>query len=68
MKPCFYCGGRKQKFKRDSELRITVICEKCGKQIKANTFDEAYAKGCWNTKMAELERNSKLSKEQAAVL
>lgn len=68
MKPCFYCGGRKQHCKREHDLKVTVVCDKCGAEVKAPSFDESFAKGYWNTKMAELERNAKISEEQAAAL
>ena len=68
MKRCFYCGGRKQHCKREHDLKVTVVCDKCGAEVKAPTFDESFAKGFWNTRMNELERNAELSNEQAAAL
>ena len=52
MKNCFYCNGRKVKYKRDAELKITVVCEKCGAEIQTSVLTEDTAAGCWNTKMA----------------
>ena len=65
MKKCFYCGSKKQHCKRNGDLKVTVVCDKCGLELKCPTFDEAYAKGCWNTKMAELERAEKENREAA---
>lgn len=66
MKPCFYCGGRKVKYRRDADLKITVKCEKCGAEIQTSVLTEDTAVGCWNTKMAALERAAKIRREAAA--
>jgi len=55
MKKCFYCGGKKQHCKRSSDLKVTVVCEKCGFELKCPTFDEAFAKGYWNTTMENMK-------------
>lgn len=59
MKNCAICNGRKVRYIRDSELKITVQCEKCGVQYKTSYFSEDNALGFWNSKQAELERNNK---------
>ncbi len=55
MKKCFYCGSKKQHCKRSGDLKVTVVCEKCGFELKCPTFDEAYAKGYWNTTMKNMK-------------
>ena len=59
MKNCAICNGRKVRYIRDRELKITVQCEKCGAQYKTSYFSEDNALGFWNSKQAELERNNK---------
>ena len=66
LKNCFYCNGRKVKYSRDAELKITVVCEHCGAEIKTPNLTEDTALGYWNTKMAALERAAKVKKEAAA--
>jgi hypothetical protein len=34
---------------------VTVVCEKCGFELKCPTFDEAFAKGYWNTTMENMK-------------
>ena len=66
MKNCFYCNGRKVKYKRDAELKITVVCEKCGAEIVTPYLTEDSARGYWNMKQAALERAAGVRKEAAA--
>ena len=66
MKPCFYCGGRKVKYRRDAELRVTVKCEKCGSEVSTPYMTEDSARGYWNMKQASLEHAAKRSREAAA--
>ncbi|MBQ1295851.1 MAG: hypothetical protein IIY21_17525, partial [Clostridiales bacterium] len=63
MKSCAVCNGRKIRYIRDSELKITVKCEKCGAEYKTPCFTENNALGFWNSKQAELER---MNREAAA--
>jgi RNase P subunit RPR2 len=55
MKPCASCGGRKVKYKRDTERRITVRCEKCGAEVRTPYFTEDSARGFWNMKQHDIE-------------
>ncbi len=59
MKNCAVCNGRKIRYIRDSELKITVKCEKCGTEYKTPFFTEDNALGFWNSKQAELERTNR---------
>lgn len=59
MKSCFHCNGRKMKFDRDNELRITVRCEKCGAEVKTPCFTVDSAKGYWNMKQHAFEHQAK---------
>lgn len=65
MKSCFYCGGRKVDYIRNTDLSITMKCKKCGAAIMTPNLTIDSARGCWNTKMAELERSAR-KKEAAA--
>ncbi|PWJ13995.1 hypothetical protein [Ruminococcus flavefaciens] len=66
MKNCFYCGGRKVKYQRDAELRVTVKCEKCGSEVSTPYMTEDSARGYWNMKQASLEHAAKRSRKAAA--
>ena len=66
VKNCFYCGGRKVKYVRDSELRVTVQCVKCGAEVKTPYITEDSARGYWNMKQAEFEHAAKIKREAAA--
>ena len=66
MKNCFYCGGRKVKYQRDAELRVTVKCEKCGAEVRTPYVTEDSARGHWNMIQARLERAAKRKREAAA--
>ena len=66
LKNCFYCNGRKVKYSRDAELKITVVCEKCGAEIVTPYLTEDSARGYWNMKQAALERAVGVRKEAAA--
>ena len=66
LKNCFYCNGRKVKYSRDAELKITVVCEKCGAEIVTPYLTEDSARGYWNMKQAALERAAGVRKEVAA--
>ena len=43
------------KYKRDTELRITVRCEKCGAEVRTPYFTEDSARGFWNMKQHDIE-------------
>lgn len=64
MKPCFYCGGRKVKYNRDADLRVTVKCEKCGSEVKTSYLTEDSARGFWNMRQKSLENSARRKKEQ----
>lgn len=66
MKPCFYCAGRKFRYLRDEDHRITVKCEKCGSEIKTPNITEDSARGYWNTKQAALAHAAKKNEDAAA--
>jgi hypothetical protein len=59
MKPCAKCAGRKIKFVRDEDLRITVKCEKCGAEVITSSFTVDNATGYWNMEQARIERTRK---------
>lgn len=66
MKNCYYCNGKKVRYLRDLELKITIRCEKCGAEIATPYMTEDSARGYWNMKQAALERVNKHKKEAAA--
>lgn len=66
MKSCFYCGGKKVKYRRDESLKVTVVCEKCGAEVKTPCVTEDSARGFWNMEQAKFEKSSKKDKEEAA--
>ena len=66
MKPCFYCKGRKFKYIRGEDMKITIKCEKCGGEIITPHLTIDSARGFWNMKMAALEHAAKQKREAAA--
>lgn len=64
MKPCYYCSGRKVQQIRDEDMLITCRCIKCGNEVRTPYRTSESAIGCWNTKMADLEKAAK--KREAA--
>ena len=66
MKSCFYCGSKKVKYRRDESLKVTVVCEKCGAEVKTPYVTEDSARGFWNMEQAKFEKSSKKDKEEAA--
>lgn len=66
VKNCYYCNGKKVRYLRDLELKITIRCEKCGAEIATPYMTEDSARGYWNMKQAALERANKHKKEAAA--
>lgn len=66
MKPCFYCAGKKVRYTRDPELRITITCEKCGAKVETPCLTEDSARGYWNMKQYTLEEKKKREQKEAA--
>lgn len=60
MKSCAVCNGRKINFRHDREtLKIIVECSKCGQVLQTPYITLDSARGAWNTKQAELEKEMK---------
>ena len=61
MKSCFKCKGRKVRYIRDDNMRITLQCEKCGYELKTPYLTEDSARSCWCTHMSALELGAKMA-------